>query len=250
MSRLKFVIGHLEYCRVWYTFYVKISPNSENLDYCIIQYTFYVNVVENFLVLSLLTELKDSLPEKWFFFIHSWVLLFFGTCFCQVLSLYYYLYLIFWFSSSFRLTLCIVFYLLFFSVGFWYFCFFSPFYYVPFHIFLFSSSVRITLSSMFYLLFFCFFAAAQVCYYYVASYIFWFSVVRLTLSSVCFFFSCFSIIVVSFTHFIIFSFLFLILLDYTPVVLGIHSVVQFIWLSIVQLKFVIMMLHHISFGFQ
>ena len=64
MSRLKFVAGLLEYCRVWYTFYAKISPNSENLDYCIIQYTFYVNVVENFPVPSLLTELKDSLPEK------------------------------------------------------------------------------------------------------------------------------------------------------------------------------------------
>ena len=92
--------------------------------------------------------------KKWFFFIHSWVLLFFGTCFCQVLSLYYYLYLIFWFSSSFRLTLSIVFYLFFFSVGFWYFYFFSPFYYVPFHVILLSSSVRISLSSMFYLLFF------------------------------------------------------------------------------------------------
>ena len=68
VSRLKFVAGLLEYCRVWYTFYVKISPNSENLDYCIIQYTFYVNVVENFPVPSLLTELKDSLPEKMILF--------------------------------------------------------------------------------------------------------------------------------------------------------------------------------------
>jgi hypothetical protein len=71
---------------------------------------------------------KTHYPKKWFFFIHSWVLLFFGTCFCQVLSLYYYLYLIFWFSSSFRLTLSIVFYLLFFSVGFWYFCFSAHFF--------------------------------------------------------------------------------------------------------------------------
>jgi len=27
VSRLKFVAGLLEYCRVWYTFYVKISPD-------------------------------------------------------------------------------------------------------------------------------------------------------------------------------------------------------------------------------
>jgi len=46
----------------------KFHRTLRNLDYCIIQYTFYVNVVENFLVLSLLTELKDSLPEKMILF--------------------------------------------------------------------------------------------------------------------------------------------------------------------------------------
>jgi len=79
------------------------------------------------------------------------------------------------FSSSFDSLQCVFF----FQLLFHYCCFFHPFYYFLFSFFdivgLYTCRFRYSFSSSVHLTLHC---AAQVCYYDVASYIFWFSVVQ------------------------------------------------------------------------